>query len=114
MARPLLFRYSAYQLEQALIIYNGSFIILIVSCTNTTVTFSNPNFILSVAMSVYSSPSKFQVKRYEDLNIMLFPYIFYVKGQSLTLHIGNAWENVIFEALYLMIHTCNLFETWNE
>ena len=65
-------------------------------------------------MGVYSSPFKFLcVKRYNHLS-MLFPCIFYVKRQPLTLHIENVWENVIFEVLYLMIHTCNLFETWKE
>ena len=43
-----------------------------------------------------------------------FPYIFYVKGQHLTLHTENEWENVIFEVLYLMTHTCNLFEIWKD
>ena len=43
---------------------------------------------------------------------MLFPYISYVKGQPLTLHIENVWQNVIFEVLYLLTHTCNLFEIW--
>ena len=37
-----------------------SFIILIVSCTNITVSLSSPNFISSVGMGVYSSYSKFQ------------------------------------------------------
>ena len=74
----------------------GSFITLIVSCTNTTITPSNSNFILSVDMGVYSSSSKFQTDCiYESRDIiiiMLFLYISYVKGQPLTLHIENVWE----------------------
>ena len=71
-----------------------SFIITIVSCTNTIVATSNLNFMLSVCMGVYITPSKFRTDcMYESRDTKLqtshFPN---VKGQGLPLHIENVWE----------------------